>query len=52
MLSVVGFVVVHEAFVGMEPYENLFWRIFSERALLVGKPPRTALMGGFALAAT
>ena len=25
VLSVVGFVVVREAFVGMEPYEGLFW---------------------------
>ena len=51
MLSVVGFVVICEAFVGMELYENLFRQIFSGRALLVGKLPRTVLMGGFALAA-
>ena len=50
VLSVVGFVIVREAFVRMEPYGDLFWRIFSGRALLVGKPPRTVLMGGFALA--
>ena len=25
VLSIVGFIVVHEAFVGMEPYRNLFW---------------------------
>ena len=43
--------VVYEAFIGVEPYGNLFWRIFSERALLVGKLPRTASMGGFALVA-
>ena len=52
VLSVVGFVIVHEAFVGMEPYGDLFRRIFSEQALLVGKPPRTTSMGGFALAAS
>ena len=52
MLSVVGFVVVREAFVGMEPYGKLFRRIFSGRVSSVGKPPRTASMGGFALAVT
>ena len=48
--SVVGFVVVHEAFVGMEPYEDLLRRIFFGQALSVGKPPRTTSLGGFALA--
>ena len=52
VLSIVGFVVVREAFVEMEPYGNLSQRTFSERALSMGKPPRTTLMGGFALAAT
>ena len=52
VLSVVGFAVVHEAFIRMEPYRNLFQRIFSERVLSVGKPPKTVLMEGFALAAT
>ena len=51
VLSVIGFVVVHEAFVRMDPYGDLLRRIFSGRALLVGKPPRTASMGGFALVA-
>ena len=51
VVSVIGCIVVHEAFVGMEPYGDLFCQIFSRRALLVGKPPRTTLMGGFALAA-
>ena len=51
VLSVVGFVVVCEAFVGMKPYGDLFRRSFFGRALLVGRPPRTTLMGGFALAA-
>ena len=50
VLSIVGFAVVREAFIGMESYENLSWQIFSERALLVGKPPRTTSMGGFTLA--
>ena len=52
VLRVVGFVVIREAFVGMEPYKNLFWQIFSEQALSVGKLPRTKPMGGFALATT
>jgi len=51
VLSVVSFAVVREAFVGMEPYGKLFRRIFSGRVLSVGEPPRTASMGGFALAA-
>ena len=51
MLSIVSFVVVRKAFVEMEPYGDLLLRIFSGRALLVEKPPRTASMGGFALAA-
>jgi len=36
---------------GAEPYEDFFWRTFSGQALLVGKPPRTALIRGRALAA-
>jgi len=51
VLSIVGFAIVHEAFVRMEPYEKLFWWIFSRRVLLVGKSPRTTSVGGFALAA-
>jgi len=51
VLSVVGFVGVREAFVGMEPYGDFFQRIFSGRALLVGKTPRTTSIGGHALAA-
>ena len=49
MLGVVGFAIVREAFVGMEPYGDFFWQIFSGRALSVGKPPRTTPMGGFTL---
>ena len=45
VLSVVGFVVVREAFVGMDPYGGLLRRIFSRRVLLVGKLLRTASMG-------
>ena len=52
VLHVTGFVSVYEAFIGMEPYVDFFRRIFSGQALLVGKPPRTTLMGGFTLAAT
>ena len=51
MLGVVGFAIVREAFVGMEPYGKLFWGIFSERVLSVGRPRRTMPMGGCALAA-
>ena len=29
VLSVIGFVIVREVFVGMEPYGDLFRRIFS-----------------------
>ena len=51
VLSIVGFAVVREAFVGMEPYGKPFQRIFSRRDMLVGRLPRTASMGGFTLAA-
>ena len=51
VLRVVGFVIVYEAFVGMEPYVGFFQQIFSGQALSVGKPPRTTSMGGFTLAA-
>ena len=51
VLSVVGFAVVREAFVGMEPYGNLFRRIFSGRVFSVRKLPRTASMEGFTLVA-
>ena len=52
VLSVIDFVIIREAFVEKEPYGDLFWWIFSGRALSVGKPPKTASMGGFALTAT
>ena len=51
VLSVVGFAIVREAFIGMEPYGKLFRRIFSRRVMLVGKPPGTTSMEGFALTA-
>ena len=51
VLIVVGFVIIYEAFVRMEPYVGFFRRIFSRQALSVGKLPRTAPMGGFTLAA-
>ena len=51
VIHVAGFVTVYEAFVGMEPYGDFFWQIFSGQALSVGKPPRTTPMGGFAFAA-
>ena len=46
VLHVAGFVTVCEAFLGMEPYVDLFRRIFTRRALSEGKPPRTASVGG------
>ena len=51
MLSIIGFVVVHEAFVGMKPYGDFFRQIFSVRALLVGKLPKTMTIGGGTLIA-
>ena len=51
VLRVASFVTVYEAFVGMEPYGDFFRQIFSGRALLVGKLPRTAPMRGFSLVA-
>ena len=49
VLHVVGFVTVYEAFLGMELCVHLFRRIFTERALSEGMPPRTMSVGGFAL---
>ena len=49
MLHISGFVTVCEAFLRMELHVDLFRRIFSGRALSEGKPPRIALVGGFAL---
>ena len=49
MLHVTGFVTVYEAFLGKEPHVDFFRRIFTGRALLEGKPPRTMPAGGFAL---
>ena len=49
VLHIVGFITVYEAFLGMEPHVDLFWRIFTGRALLEGKPPMTTSVGGFAL---
>ena len=51
VLHVAGFINICEAFVEMEPHVDSFWRIFSGRALSEGKPPRTAPVGGFSLAA-
>ena len=52
VVNVAGFITVYEAFIEMEPHVDSFRRIFSGRALSEGKPPRTASVGGFALAAT
>ena len=49
VLHVVGFVIICEAFLRMEPHMDLFRRMFSGRALSEGKPPRITTVGGFAL---
>ena len=49
VLHIIGFVIVCEAFLRMEPHVDLFWWIFTGRALSEGKPPRTTPVGGFAL---
>ena len=49
VLHVAGFITICEAFLGMEPHVDLFWWIFTGRALSEGKPPRTAPVGDFAL---
>ena len=49
MLHVADFVTVSKAFLGMEPHVDLFWWIFSERALSEVKPPRITPVDGFAL---
>ena len=48
---VAGFIIVYEAFIGMEPYVDSFWRVFSGRALSKRKTLGTTPVGGFALAA-
>ena len=48
---VASFVTICETFVGMEPYVDSFWRVFSGRALLERKTLGTTPVGGFALAA-
>ena len=49
VLHIAGFVIVCEAFLGMEPHAYFFRRLFSGRALPVGNPPEIAPVGGFAL---
>ena len=49
VLHVVGFVTVCEALLRMELHVDFFWRIFTGRALLEGKPPRNMPVGGFTL---
>ena len=48
---VASFITACEAFLGMEPYVDSFWQVFSGRALLERKTLRTTPVGGFALAA-
>ena len=49
VLHVADFVTVSKAFLGMEPHVDLFWWIFTGRALSEGKPPKNVPVGGFAL---
>jgi len=49
VLHIDHFVTVYEAFLGMEPHVDFFQQIFIGRALLEGKPPRTAPVRGFTL---
>ena len=49
VLHIAGFVIVYEAFLGMEPHVDFFRRIFSGQALSEGTSPRTTPVGGFAL---
>ena len=52
VLHVAGFITICEAFVGMEPHVDSFWRVFSRRALSKRKMLETTPVGGFALVAT
>jgi len=49
VLHITGFVTIYEAFLGMDPHMDLFWWIFSGRALSEGNPPRIMPVKGFAL---
>ena len=49
VLHIACFITIYEAFLGMEPHVDLFWWIFTGRALSKGKPPGTVSVGGFAL---
>ena len=49
VLHIAGFITVCEAFLGMEPHMDFFWRMFSRRALSEGKPLMIVLVGGFTL---
>ena len=49
VLHIDGFITVCKAFLRMEPHMDLFRWIFSGWSLSEGKPPKIALVGGFAL---
>jgi len=49
VLHIVGFITVCEAFLGMEPHEDLFWLFFSGRAMMDWSSAEIAPVGGFAL---
>ena len=49
VLHIAGFIIVCEAFLGMEPHVDLFRRIFSGQALSEGKLPKIMPVGGFSL---
>ena len=49
VLHLVGYVTVCEAFLGMEPHADFFWRLFCPRALMVGDSAEIVPVGGFTL---
>ena len=49
VLHIAGFIIICEAFLGMEPHADFFRWLFSGRALTEGKPLMIAPVGGFVL---
>ena len=47
VLHIAGFVIVCEAFLGMEPHVDLFRLFFSGRTLTAGNSTETTPVGGF-----
>ena len=49
VLHIADFVIICEAFLGMEPHVDFFRQLFFGRALMVGNLVEIAPVGGFAL---